>query len=224
MTTDTQTATATPPSLATLGRTTLVALAVAAVILVTAVLPAEYAIDPLGTGRWLGLTEIAAPTAAPVASTRRAGAALKPAQAGRVAIYPGSYSYDVYEVTLEPFEYVEYKYQLEQDAAMVFSWTASAPVTQDFHGERAAAAAGEATEESYDKVDRQGADGTFTAPFAGIHGWYWENPNADPVTVRLTTSGYYSGAFEIRSDRTRTARTLRGPDTWTPVANPAAGQ
>ena len=26
------------------------------------VLPAEYGIDPLGTGRWLGLTEIASPT------------------------------------------------------------------------------------------------------------------------------------------------------------------
>ena len=224
MITDTQTATATPPSLATLGRTTLVALAVAAVILVTAVLPAEYGIDPLGTGRRLGLTDIASPPPPPVESSRKAGAALKPVETGAVAIYPGSYSYDVYEVTLEPFEYVEYKYQLEQDAAMVFSWTASAPVTQDFHGERAAAAAGEAAEESYDKVDRQGADGTFTAPFAGIHGWYWENPNADPVTVRLTTSGFYSCAFEIRSDRTRTARTLRGPDTWTPVANPAAGQ
>jgi len=224
MSTDTQLPTPAPPSLATLGRTTAVALAVAAVILVTAVLPAEYAIDPLGTGRWLGLTEIAAPTPAPVETTRHAGAALKPVTAGRVAIYPGSYSYDVYEVTLEPFEYVEYKYQLEQDAAMVFSWTASAPVTQDFHGERAVAAAGEAAEESYDKVDREGADGTFTAPFAGIHGWYWENPNADPVTVRLTTSGFYSSAFEIRSDRTRTARTLRGPDTWTPVANSAARQ
>jgi hypothetical protein len=53
-------------------------------------------------------------------------------------------------------------------------------VAQDFHGERAAAAAGESVEESYDKVDRQGADGTFTAPFAGIHGWYWENPERRP--------------------------------------------
>lgn len=224
MTTDTQVPAPPPPSLATLGRTTVIAVAVAAVILVTAVLPAEYGIDPLGTGRWLGLTAIASPPLTPVTSNRRAGAALKPAQVGTVGIYPASYSYDVYEVTLEPFEFVEYKYQLEQGAVMVFSWTASAPVVQDFHGERAEAAAGAAPEESYDKADRQGADGTFTAPFAGIHGWYWENPNADPVTVRLTTSGFYSGAFEIRSDRTRTARTLRGPDTWTPVASQATGQ
>lgn len=106
---------------------------------------------------------------------------------------------------------------------MLFSWTSTAPVVQDFHGARAEAADDQAAEESYDKQDRQGADGMFTAPFAGIHGWYWENPNADPVTVRLTTSGFYAGAVEIRSDHTRTARTLRGPDTWTPVANPAEG-
>ena len=223
MSADTETPTPGPPSLAALGRTTAGALAVAAVILVTTVLPAEYAIDPLGTGRWLGLTEIAAPRRVPAESTRAPGAALKPVQTGQVAIYPGSYRYDVYEVTLEPFDYVEYKYQLEQGAVMLFSWTATAPVVQDFHGERATVGEGETAEESYDKQDRQGADGTFTAPFAGIHGWYWENESADPVTVRLSTSGFYSAAFEIHSDRTRTARTLLGPDTWTPVGNSAAG-
>lgn len=221
MSMDVQTPTLAQPSLATLGRTTAVAVVAAAVILVTLVLPAEYAIDPLGTGKALGLTDIAAPPVSPVEMTRVDGAPLKPTQTGRVGIYPASYKFDVYEVTLEPFEYVEYKYQLEQDAAMIFSWTATAPVVQDFHGERAQAAQGEAAEESYDKQDRQDADGTFTAPFAGIHGWYWENPNADPVTVRLTTAGFYAGAYEIRSDRTRTARPLRGPDAWTPAVAPA---
>jgi hypothetical protein len=222
MTTDTNANGPLAPSLATLGRTTAIALLVASVLLVTTVLPAEYGIDPVGTGRWLGLTAISSPPVAAIELSRTAGAALKPVQEGRVASYPASYRYDVYEVTLEPFEFVEYKYQLEQDAAMMFAWTASAPVVQDFHGERASPGEGETAEESYDKQDRRGADGAFTAPFAGIHGWYWENPNADPVTVRLTTSGFYSGAIEIRSDRTRMARTLRGPDTLTPIDPPAA--
>ena len=210
------------PSLARLGRTTAIALLVAGMLLITTVLPAEYGIDPVGTGRWLGLTAISSPPVAAIELSRTAGAALKPVHEGRVASYPASYRYDVYEVTLEPFEFVEYKYQLEQDAAMMFAWTASAPVVQDFHGERASPGEGETAEESYDKQDRRGADGAFTAPFAGIHGWYWENPNAGPVTVRLTTSGFYSGAIEIRSDRTRTARTLRGPDTLAPIDAPAA--
>ena len=218
MTTDSPIPEPSAPSLGTLGRTTAVALVVAAVLLVTTVLPAEYGLDPVGTGRWLGLTAIASPPVTPVGMTRSADAALKPVQAGRVATYPGGFKYDVYEVVLEPFEYVEYKYQLEQEATMIFSWTATAPVLQDFHGERATVGDGEAAEESYDKQDRQGADGTFAAPFRGIHGWYWENPHADPVTVRLTTSGFYAGAVEIRSDRTRTARVLGSPGNWTPVA------
>ncbi len=48
--------TAEPPSMRTLVRATLLALAAAVVILVTVVLPAEYAIDPTGIGRVIGLT------------------------------------------------------------------------------------------------------------------------------------------------------------------------
>ncbi len=43
------------PSAHTLAMATAVALLVAGLVLVTIVLPAEYGIDPLGTGRALGL-------------------------------------------------------------------------------------------------------------------------------------------------------------------------
>lgn len=46
------------PDASRLLRSTLLALATALVILVTIVLPAEYAIDPVGAGRVLGLTEM----------------------------------------------------------------------------------------------------------------------------------------------------------------------
>ncbi|MDH5453962.1 MAG: hypothetical protein OEX14_11475, partial [Paracoccaceae bacterium] len=46
------------PSSAQLVKSTIVALGVAVVILFTAVLPAEYGIDPTGTGRMLGLTRM----------------------------------------------------------------------------------------------------------------------------------------------------------------------
>ena len=47
------------PSKAALVKATGIALAVALVILFTAVLPAEYGIDPLKTGKALGLTQLA---------------------------------------------------------------------------------------------------------------------------------------------------------------------
>jgi len=46
------------PSLPQLRRATLVAVVIAAMLVVTAVLPAEYGIDPTGLGRRLGLTQM----------------------------------------------------------------------------------------------------------------------------------------------------------------------
>ena len=46
---------------------------------------------------------------------------------------------------------------------------------------------------------RASASGTLTAPFPGIHGWYWENTTGEPVTVTLATAGYYNLAHEFRT-------------------------
>jgi hypothetical protein len=212
-----------PPSLSTLASTTVVALVVAGVLLVTVVLPAEYAIDPIGTGRWLGLTEIASPSLTPVETVSADGAVLAPVQNGPVGEYPAEFKLDVFEIVLQPYEYVEYKYHLEQGAAMLYSWTANVAVIHDLHGERAGGAgSGGPVEESFDKQDRQQASGSFTAPFAGIHGWYWENPGGEPVTIRLTSSGFYSSAVEIRSDRTRRTRNLRPLETLSPLPEESA--
>jgi hypothetical protein len=199
-----------PPSLQRLARTTGVALVVAVALLVAIVLPSEYAIDPLGSGRWLGLTAIASPAVSPVEELRPAGAALKPIAKGPMGEYPGDFKLDVYEITLQPYEYVEYKYHLEQGATLLYSWKAGAALVQDFHGEREGGATKSGpAEESFDKEDRREATGSFTAPFTGIHGWYWENPSGTPITIRLTSSGFYGSAVEIRSDRSRTPRTLK---------------
>jgi hypothetical protein len=48
----------TPPSARSLLRSTFVALALAAGVLCTIVLPAEYGVDPTGIGRVLGLTQM----------------------------------------------------------------------------------------------------------------------------------------------------------------------
>jgi hypothetical protein len=225
MTSQTETQTAAPPSLSKLAKTTVIVLAIAGVILVTIVLPAEYAIDPVGTGRWLGLTQIAAPP--PVLAEAAAtsdSSALAPVQNGAVGAYPAEFKFDVFEIALQPYEYVEYKYRLEKGATMVYSWAANAALIQDFHGERAVGTGDDGpAEESFDKQNRRNAHGSFTAPFSGIHGWYWENPGSEPITVRLTTSGFYSAAVEIRSDRTRQNHSLRPLDTLSPLGDASSG-
>ena len=57
--TDNVVATLEPPSLRAIVTATIVALVVAVILLVTAVLPAEYGIDPLGTGKALRLMDLA---------------------------------------------------------------------------------------------------------------------------------------------------------------------
>jgi len=201
------------PSIDRLVKTTAVAFVAAVAILLNTVLPAEYGIDPFGTGKWLGLTDIASPPVNVVENMRPAGEELKPTVKGPLGEYPREFKIDVYDITLQPYEYVEYKYHLEHGATLLYSWRASAPLVQDLHGEREGGATdGGPAEESFDKQDRREATGSLTAPFTGIHGWYWENPSGAPISIRLTSSGFYGSAIEIRSDRSRHPRELKAID------------
>ena len=196
------------PSRRQLALTTLVAMAVAVVILVTIVLPAEYGIDPLGTGEQLGLTAMSRPIAVEPVPLPAGGDALKPTPNGPTNLYGTAFKVDAVEFVLGPYDYVEYKYQLQEGAQMQFSWKATLPVIHDFHGE---VNSDPNQVKSFDKSNRQESNAAFTAPFAGIHGWYWENPGAESVTVTLKSSGFYSGALEFRSDKTRKTHELSVP-------------
>ena len=193
------------PSARTLAVTTAIALAVAVAILVTTVLPAEYGIDPLGTGEALGLKAMSRPAAMEPVSLPPGVTALKPVKNGPIDQYASSYKSDAVTLTLGPYDYVEYKYRLEEGAQMQFSWKATAPVIHDFHGELNADANAVT---SFEKSNRQEAYGTLTAPFSGLIGWYWENPGGSPITVTLKSNGFYAAAIEFRSDKSRIAHEL----------------
>jgi hypothetical protein len=200
------------PSSRALAQASAAALLVAAFVLVVAVLPAEYGIDPLGAGKALGLTTLTQADAVvegPPVVTDEGLVPTALAKAG--AYYPAEYKFDSRDITLQPYDYLEYKYHLQMGAQMLFSWKASAPVMHEFHGEPDGGPEGYF--ESYDKATRQGADGSLTAPFTGIHGWYWENLGGEAVTIRLTTAGFYSAAVEIGSNKKRQPRELRTLET-----------
>jgi len=182
-------------------------------ILVVAVLPAEDGIDPIGAGKVLGLSAMTQAGAVVEGPPIATDAGLVPtAMAHKAgAYYPAEYKFDSREITLQPYDYLEYKYHLQMGAQMLFSWKASAPVMHEFHGEPDDGPEGYF--ESYDKATRQAGDGTLTAPFTGIHGWYWENTGGEPVTIRLTTAGFYNGALEISSTKKRRSHELRALET-----------
>lgn len=201
------------PSKRKLAQTTAIALATAAVILIAIVLPAEYGVDPLGTGRALGLTRIAAPPPIEEPPAPAGATLLAPTQNGPIGAYPADYKIDSARFVLGPYEFVEYKYHLEQGATMLYAWKATAVVLHDFHGEKDSAR-GEAI--SFEKKERMQGTGVFTAPFTGIHGWYWENPGGETITVGLESAGFYSSAIELRSDRSRHPHALITPGGMAP--------
>ena len=179
------------PSKGTLAKATGVALVVAAIVLVTIVLPAEYGIDPLGFGAATGLIGLSQTTPPPIVAS----------ESGPVRPQPADYKVDTRQFTLEPFGgYVQYKYELEPGATMVYTWTATGEINFDFHTEPEGRPA--SASDSFERGTASEGRGSYVAPYAGIHGWFWENDEEDVVTVTITTAGFYSASKEFRDDGT----------------------
>lgn len=186
------------PSTRRLLQATAIAIAVAGVLLLTAVLPAEYGIDPTGIGSRLGLDMLANTAEAgelPAAAVRPGDSGVdapepvKPVGASAVSKRETAYRSDTMSLTLPPGKGAEIKASMQSGDGMVFHWTASGDVEVDMHGERTGAARGEYTSYWIEPSQRQ-ASGTFHAPFNGSHGWYWRNRGSEPVTVQVRVDGF----------------------------------
>lgn len=163
----------------------------AALVLVVAVLPAEYGRDPTGLGRVLGLTALAAES--PEAGLAPAGSA--PSIESAVIASDSPFQSGELSLTLQAGEGAEIKALMRGGEAFVFGWSADAPVNFDMHGERPEDA------DNYSSYWRDraqlSAHGSFIAPYDGTHGWYWKNPGRAPVTVTVKLSGYYQKLYRV---------------------------
>jgi len=168
----------------------------AGLIFVMFILPAEYGVDPLGTGARFGLVQLGVTgqqvQALEAASTSGAG------QAIIIAAQDRPFKNETIDFKVGPHEGMEYKYRLDKGEALLYSWKATGPVNYEFHAEPDGAPRGYA--QTYEKggATRE-VSGTLTAPFPGIHGWFWENTSNQEVTVTLTTAGFYNLSHEFRS-------------------------
>ncbi|HBC09326.1 MAG TPA: transmembrane anchor protein [Rhodospirillaceae bacterium] len=194
------------PTTGKLLRSTLYALVSAGVILITIVLPAEYAIDPTGIGRVLGLTEMGE------IKMQLDKEAEADRQGGQTPAAPGNQSSlssslfagwligtahaqakdstwkDEISVTLKPGQGAEVKLSMAKGAKAEFSWTVKdGAVNYDLHGD------GGGQNISY-KKDRkvEKHSGTLEAAFDGNHGWFWRNRGRKDVTVILRVRGDYT--------------------------------
>lgn len=189
------------PSAKAIAKATAIAFAVAVVILFTAVLPAEYGIDPLGTGKALHLTDLAKATESK-AESKPVGVRPVAAPAGIYTAQPGIFKTDSEDLSLMPGEGVEIKYHMQKGAGMVYSWKATGDVAFEFHGEPDNKPNKDYFE-SYELNDQGGTNhssGSFTAPSTGIHGWFWENKGKKEVQIHLVTAGFYDNAKMMAGD------------------------
>ena len=198
------------PTSAQLFRSTVFAALAAAAILVTVVLPSEYAIDPTGAGSALGLTEmgeIKTQLAEEAERDRQLGQgnAASPAtdgvpqqgssllerivrEFGISSAHAQEVRQDEMSVTLQPGEGAEIKLMMLKGAKANYAWTANgSKVNFDTHGD------GGGENISYEKGRGAAEDsGVLEAAFDGNHGWFWRNRTSESVTVTLKTDGAYS--------------------------------
>jgi hypothetical protein len=208
------------PSSHQLVRSTVIAFAVAMGLLVTIVMPSEYALDPTGLGRAMGLTqmgeikislaqealadEAAAKNPAPSASTpvpEPSAVPAAPPASVSVPVQPVAIAKpakpaapaaksDEVSLTLKPGEGREIKLEMHKGSVVTYKWSASGPVNHDTHGETYNAAQGDF--HSYSKGRQvKGDKGELTALFDGTHGWFWRNRTSGNVTIVLNTTGDY---------------------------------
>lgn len=200
------------PSSLQLIRSTLIAAVAAGVLLTTAVLPAEYGIDPTGIGSVLGLTDMgkiknklateAAADAAAAKSVTQATpqeakvatrietvvAAVAPTAAAAVFVAPQAQWRDTVPLTLKPGEGTEVKLKMTEGAKAQYEWVVKGgEVNYDTHGDSGSRSI------SYQKGRGASSDeGVLTAAFTGNHGWFWRNRGKSDVKLILRTRGDYS--------------------------------
>lgn len=165
------------------------ALATAGIILVTAVLPAEYGLDPTGIGKALGLTALSSTAAAVAPATLGA-----PEPEAAVTRSESPFQNGEMSLVLQANEGAEIKALMRAGESFVFSWsTDGGPVNFDMHGERPDA--GDEFSSYWLDRGKTSGHGSFTAPFDGSHGWYWKNKGTGPVTVTVKLSGYFDKLY-----------------------------
>jgi hypothetical protein len=177
-----------------IAKATGIALLVAVLLLFVAILPAEYGIDPLKTGKLLGLTGISA-----AGDSNAAGRAVVTAAPGQPGVnMPQSkiYKVDSQDFQLRPNDGVEMKYHMQKGATLVYGWKADGKLLFEFHGEPDQKP-NKDYYESYEldnKIGKDSSYGQFIAPSTGVHGWFWQNKGKKDVKFHLTVAGFFDGA------------------------------
>ena len=194
------------PSSKKLIKSTAIAAVSAVVVLVTCVMPAEYAIDPTGMGKVLGLTkmgEIKQSLAEESENGINAAQAVNSVEqisvetstqtaADNAQMIMPAINKESISIELKPGQATEVKLTMPQSASVNFDWKAvGGGLNYDTHGDPVNAPKG--FYHGYGKGKNETTQqGVLKAAFDGKHGWFWRNRTENPVTVTLLVEGQFS--------------------------------
>ena len=182
------------------------ACATAIALIVAVSLPAASGFDPIG----LVMTGLAqTPQPLNPAGGQPGGPPVAPKPGGPLTPSDTTYKVDAIEFLLTPDQFVEYKFNLKTGAMMIFNWKASAPVDVDFHtvpeGKPISAS------ETFMRGKVSSGQGTYRAPYPGLHGWYWKNTGKGLVNIVINASGFFTEARMFSGDPVGEPMEVRDP-------------
>ena len=182
----------------------IIAIIIGAILLVGAVLPAEYNIDLLGIGKATGFSKLYVPenesvnTGVSVESHKvltlsnlgsgkdvsKPMAADNPAPSTQLETRN-----DEVSINVPAGKGLEYKVNMLKYGQLKYEWiTDKGELYFDFHGE---VKDNSNYFESYTIAYSNNMVGSFIAPFEGPHGWYFKNNSNEDIIVKLKMSGQY---------------------------------
>ena len=182
----------------------VIALIIGAVVLLTAVLPAEYGLDPLGTGKLFGFSKLYQGNNETSSSLNfekikmeKVGSPLSIPKPHEAANPPPEVQYrertDTIKVVVPAETGIEYKFKSLKYGSTKYEWATDKGIVYiDFHGEvKQENPPKNVFYESYTLAYSNNMAGTLTAPFEGKHGWYFRNETNEDIVVTIRLNGQY---------------------------------
>ena len=165
-----------------------------ALIVLGAIIPAEFNTDPLGLGKLSGIARLWAPEEIEVDTNSASGPLARESE-----IPPRT---DVIEIPLTDFlggakgSELEYKVAMKQGAQLIYEWeaigaTKAEDIAYDFHGHTTPEPGKPMEVATYKQARGLKQTGSLTAPFDGIQGWQFSNFAEGPVVIRVKLTGFY---------------------------------
>ena len=105
------------------------------------------------------------------------------------------YKSETLEAIVNPRNEMEFMTMIDEGEVMLYTWEASEPLYYDFHAHQHGGNPDVWTRYADGTSIRD--QGSIVAPYTGEHGWYWVNEGTQPITIKLTVTGYYNTVYKI---------------------------